>query len=173
MFELLITAVGIVIIILIILTTFRFSYVVVPPQEAHVVVSRGKGRKVYSSREGQKSSYWRVPIIQQRAVLPIENIQIQVEDVPLRDKNMAKFLGDVVAWLNIVDPLLASERLGKLERGFESIEADVKNVIQAVTRNMSMYWTLIDIMINRKEFSESVEKAINEELDAWGIKLVG
>lgn len=172
MFELLISVVLLIVVILIILAFFRLSYVVVPPHEAHVVISRGKGKKVRSSREGQRSSYWRLPIIQQRAILPIENIQIQVEDVPLRDKNMAKFLGDVVAWLNIVDPLLAAERLGKLEKGFASIEADVKNVIQAVTRNMSMYWTLIDIMINRKEFSQSVEKAINEELEAWGIKLV-
>lgn len=148
------------------------SYTVVPPHQAHVVVSRGKGRKVYCAREGFKSSYWKVPIVQQRAIVPIENIQIQVDDVPLRDKNMAKFEGDVVAWLNIIDPLLAAERLGKLEAGLESIKADVVNVIRAVTRNESMYWTIIDIMTKRKEFSQEVEDAVNKELKAWGMVLI-
>jgi len=148
------------------------AYTVVPPHEAHVVVSRGKGRKVYCTREGYKSSYWKVPFTQQRAIIPIENIQLAVDDVPLRDKAMAKFEGDVVAWLNIVDPLLAAERLGKIERGLESIKEDVINVIRAVTRNMSMYWTIVDIMTKRKEFSQDVEKAVNEELAEWGMRLI-
>lgn len=148
------------------------AYTVVPPHQAHVVVSRGKGRKVYCAREGFKSSYWSVPIVQQRAVIPIENIQLGVDDIPLRDKSMAKFEGDVVSWLNIIDPLLAAERLGKIEGGLESIKADVANVIRAVTRNMSMYWTIIDIMTNRKDFSQDVEKAVNEELKEWGMRLI-
>jgi flotillin len=150
---------------------FASAYTVVPPYEAHVVVSRGKGRKVYSTRAGYQSSYWRFPIIQRRAVLPLENVQITVDDIPLRDKNMAKFEGDVVSWLNIEDPLLASERIGASTR-IEDITADVQNVIKAVTRNMSMYWTIIDIMTKRKDFSQDVEKAVNEELGAWGMKLV-
>ena len=148
------------------------AYTVVPPHQAHVVVSRGKGRKVYCAREGFQSSYWKVPIVQQRAIIPIENIQVQVDDVPLRDKNMAKFEGDVVAWLNVADPLLAAERLGKLERGIETVKADVFNVIRAVTRNESMYWSIIDILQNRKEFSEKVEQAVNKELLEWGMKMI-
>jgi len=146
-------------------------YTVVPPHQAHVVVSRGKGRKVYSTRAGEKSSYWRVPIVQQRAIIPIENVQIRVDDIPLRDKNMAKFLGDVVAWLNIDDPLLAAERIGKVASRDE-ITSDVSNVIQAITRNKSMYWTVIDIMTKRKDFSDDVEKDVNLELKEWGMRLV-
>jgi len=166
------TALLVTVIVLVILGLFGLSYVVVPPHQAHVVVSRGKGRKVYCAREGFKSSYWRFPIIQQRAIIPIENIQLTVDDVPLRDKNMAKFESDVVAWLNIIDPLLAAERLGRIEAGLKTIEADVINVIRAVTRNESMYWTIIDIMTKRKEFSEDVEKAVNEELKEWGMRLI-
>lgn len=158
--------------VLLIIGVFGLSYVVVSPHEAHVVVSRSKGKKVYCSRQGYKSSYWKLPIVQQRAVLPIENLQIKVDHVPLRDRNMAKFLGDVVAWLNIADSGLASERLGRLTEGFRSIETDIINLIQAVTRNESMYWTIIDIMTKRKEFSEAVQKSVNKELEAWGMVLV-
>jgi flotillin len=165
-------AILLAVIVLIALAFLGLSYVVVPPHEAHVVVSRGKGKKVYCSRKDYSSSYWRLPFIQQRAVLPIENIQIKVNDVPLRDRNMAKFLGDVVAWLNILVPELAAERLGKLEEGFRSIEMDIISLIQAVTRNESMYWTIIDIITKRKEFSEGVQKAVNHELEAWGMVLV-
>jgi len=163
--------IAIAIAILGIIGFFASAYTVVPPHEAHVVVSRGKGRKVYCTREGYTSSYWRWPIVQRRAIIPIENVQIPVDDIPLRDRNMAKFEGDVVSWLNIVDPLLAAERIGARTR-IEDITSDVQNVIRAVTRNMSMYWTIIDIMVKRKEFSDSVEKAVNEELSAWGMKLV-
>ncbi len=169
----LVTLIAIVIAIILLAIVFAgLSYTVVPPHEAHVVVSRGKGRKVHCAREGYRSSYWKVPIVQQRAIIPLENIQLKVDDIPLRDKAMAKFEGDVVAWLNIKDPLIAAERLGKIERGIEDIVEDVINVIRAVTRNMSMYWTIIDIMTKRKEFSADVERAVNEELDEWGIKLI-
>jgi len=171
MVELWILIAIVVIVVVIALLLIANAYTVVPPHQAHVVVSRGKGRKVYCAREGFKSSYWSVPIVQQRAVIPLENLQIGVDDLPLRDKSMAKFEADAVAWLNIIDPLLASERLGKIA-GLEDIKADVINVIRAVTRNMSMYWTIIDIMTNRKDFSQDVEKAVNEELKEWGMRLI-
>jgi len=172
MWELEVALIIAIVVIIVVVGLLAGSYKVVPPHEAHVVVSRGKGRKVYCTREGYKSSYWKVPFTQQRAIIPVENIQLTVDDIPLRDRAMAKFEGDVVAWLNIVDPLLAAERLGKIERGLESIKEDVINVIRAVTRNMSMYWTIIDIITKRKEFSQDVEKSVNEELAEWGMRLI-
>jgi uncharacterized membrane protein YqiK len=73
----------------------RWSYTVVPPHEAHVVVSRGKGKRVFCSRvlEGQKfqSAYWYVPILQQRLILPLENIRIEIDNISLRDQLMEVF----------------------------------------------------------------------------------
>jgi flotillin len=154
------------------------SYTVVPPHEAHVVVSRGKGKKLFCSREGVvKSAYWHVPVFQQRAVLPLENIQIQINDIPLRDKDMAKFAADVRCFLNIFDPILASERLGKVETeqtatGFPAIETDVKDLIQAITRNASMAMDVFAIMKQRDVFSQEVENRVNDELKGWGLKLI-
>lgn len=173
---LLYAAIGLIVVIALIL--IAKSYTVVPPHEAHVVVSRGKGKKLFCSREGVvRSAYWHVPVIQQRAILPLENIQIQINDIPLRDKDMAKFSGDVRCYLNIFDPVLASERLGKVEReqtqtGFPAIEKDVKDLIEAITRNASMAMDVFAIMMQRDLFSQTVENKVNEELDGWGLKLI-
>ncbi len=154
------------------------SYTVVPPHEAHVVVFRGKGKKLFCSREGVvRSAYWHVPVIQRRAILPLENIQIQINDIPLRDKDMAKFSGDVRCYLNISDPVLAAERLGEVEHGetgigFPAIEKDVKDLIEAITRNASMAMDVFAIMMQRDQFSQTVENKVNEELDGWGLKLI-
>jgi len=154
------------------------AYKVVPPHQAHVVVTRSKGRKLYSSRPGDKSSYFFFGSLQQRSVIPLENIKIEIEDIPLRDKDMAKFYADVRCFLNVQDPVIASERLGKIqgtedkEGKFQSIEVDIKDLIQAITRNSSMTMDVFSIMKERKDFSSMVEKEINESIDEWGLKLI-
>jgi flotillin len=154
------------------------AYKVVPPHQAHVVVTRSKGRKLYSSRPGDKSSYFYFGSLQQRSVIPLENIKIEIQDIPLRDRDMAKFLADVRCFLNVQDHITASERLGKIQgeedkQGkFESIEVDIKDLIQAITRNSSMTMDVFSIMKERKEFSSMVEKEINESIDEWGLKLI-
>jgi len=168
----------IVIVIALIIIVIAKSYTVVPAHEAHVVVSRGKGRRLFYSRdEKAKSAYWHVPVIQQRAVLPLENIQIQINNIPLRDKDMAKFSSDVRCYLNIFDPVLAAERLGEVEHGetgigFPAIEKDVKDLIEAITRNASMAMDVFAIMKQRDQFSQEVENRVNEELKGWGLKLI-
>jgi hypothetical protein len=142
MFEdvLLWTVVGVVILVIFAVLFVWWSYTVVPPHEAHVVVSRGKGKKVYCSRvlEGQKlqSAYWHIPILQQRLILPLENIRIEIDNISLRDELMAKFSGDVICFLSVVDPLLAAEKLGRIEAeegktGFPRIESEVGKLIES------------------------------------------
>ncbi|MCJ7769939.1 hypothetical protein MUP37_00005, partial [Candidatus Bathyarchaeota archaeon] len=69
--------------VIIVFSFVRWSYVVVPPHEAHVVVSRSKGRRVFSSKvsEGGKvqSAYWYIPMSQRRIVIPLENIKIKID----------------------------------------------------------------------------------------------
>jgi uncharacterized membrane protein YqiK len=163
--------IAVVVVAFIVLAVLRISYVVVPPNEIHAVVNRSMGRKIYSSRKGYKSSYWRIPLLQRRIILPAENVQLQINGISLRDSQMAKFKGDVVSWINISDPELASERLGNVT-GEKAIFDDVSNLIQAVTRNTSMYWTILDILKTRKEFSVAVATSVNKEFTAWGMTLV-
>jgi flotillin len=153
------------------------TYTVVQPHQAHVVVTRGKGRKVYSSREGIKSSYFHIPLIQQRSVLPLENIQLKIDNIAFRDKDLAKFSCDVVCWVNVQDPVLAAERLGKVEaeqtiEGFRQVEADVKALIEAVSRTTTMKYDIVSLMGERQTFGETVEREIDQQLKGWGLELV-
>jgi len=183
MFEdvLLWTIVTIVILVIVAVFFIRWSYTVVPPHEAHVVVSRGKGKKVYCSRplEGVRlrSAYWYIPILDQRLIIPLENIRIEIDSIPLRDQLMAKFSGDVICFLSVVDPLLAAEKLGRIEAeegktGFPRIEAEVGRLIESISRNASMSMEVYEIMRHRDAFSQEVKKRVNDPLKEWGVQLV-
>ncbi len=164
-------------IIIVILLFLALAYTVVQPHQAHVVVTRGKGRKIYCSREGVKSSYFHIPIIQQRSILPLENIQLKIDNIAFRDKDLAKFTCDVVCWVNVQDPILASERLGRVEaeqtsEGFKQVEADVKALIEAVSRTTTMKYDIISLMGERQTFGETVEREIDQQLKGWGLELI-
>jgi len=161
-------------IVLIVLGFLRASYSVVPPAEAHVVVTRGKGRRLYCSREGYKSSYWAVPILQKRSILPLRNKQLFIDDIPLRDRDLAKFVCDVVCWINIENPIQAAERIGEQERirDFRGIEDDIKNLVKSVTRNSSMKMDLVTLMSERLTFSKEIADEIRPAIKQWGIALV-
>lgn len=167
---------GIILAIIGIITVIFFPrYVVVPPHEAHVVVTRGKGRRLYTSREeGKKSSYFFIPLIHKRSVLPLRNKQLYIENIPLRDKDLAKFVCDVTCWINIDDPIKAAERIGSQQRltDFTGIEDDIKNLVKAVTRNSSMKMDLVSLMSERLEFSKRIATEIEESIPQWGVGLV-
>jgi uncharacterized membrane protein YqiK len=153
------------------------SYTVVKAHEAHIVVRR-RGRKVYCSRQGEKSAYWYVPYFMQRSILPLENIKLVISNIPLRDIDMAKFAGDVRCWLNIENPDLAAEKLGRVETdettGFPALQADVKDLIEAVARNSSMKMDVVNIMKDRAKFSQIVKEEVAPILKSeWGIKIAG
>jgi len=167
-----------VFVILIFIIFFRISYTVVPAHLAHVVVS-SSGRRVYMSREESKSTYFYIPILQRRNILPLENIKIEIGDIALRDINVARFKCDIVCWVVINDPVMAAERIGEIylggdnvRAGFSQVEQDVKALIESVSRTATMKIELLDLMKDRKTFSETVEKEIDVSLKKWGLELV-
>lgn len=169
----------IAIIAIAIIIIFSPRYTVVQAHLAHVIV-RGSGRKVYCSRKGYKASYWFIPILQKRTILPLENIKFEIPHIPLRDKDMAKYCGDVRCWISIEDPELAAEKLGKItgdtgkniDNFFTAIKDDIQDLIQAVTRNSSMTMDVFATMKFRKKFSNEVQKEISPVLSKdWGIRV--
>ena len=52
------------------LDAFSYFYVVVPPEQVHVIVSR-KGKKAFMSREGYNPTYWYYPWWMSRNILPL------------------------------------------------------------------------------------------------------
>jgi len=161
----------VIIAIAVIVILLYFIYTVVKPSEAHVVVTQGKGRKLYTSRPNERSSYWYVPLWMKRTILPLGIVKLQIENISLRDSDMAKFLGDVRVWLNIENPELAAEKLGTGDYT-QTLTTDVKDLIESITRNESMKMDVISIMRDRAKFSSTVRDEIKPVLlGEWGIKI--
>src|SRR3990167_5789552 len=71
-------------------------YRVVPVNEAHIRILQNT-KSVFSSRVG-KSAYWVVPFITKLHKLPLCNLAIRVNDIKLNDRDMAKFVCDIMCF---------------------------------------------------------------------------
>ena len=155
---------------------FVSTYKVVEPNEAHLVVFMGRGKRVYSPQKDaagkSKTAYFFVPGLMKRFVLPLTNVRMEIPNIHLNDLEMAPFVCDVISWLHISDPNQAAERLS-LSRPFESLQADLVNIVQAVARAVAMKQEVLDIMKDRATFSSSVSAEVGRLLEEkWGVELV-
>lgn len=169
------------------LRTYSIFYMVVPPEQVHVVVNK-KGKTIYRNSEGYKTTYWYFPWWMTRNILPLEQIPIQVDrtGLSLHDVDRIPFRADVIAWLVVSDPVIASERVGNLvtDEEYRTIDKeqivkqvssrlakDIDPLIKSVTRTASLKTTLIDIMQDRKKFASHVESDLDVSLREWGLHL--
>lgn len=151
-------------------------YRVVPPNEAQVRVL-GNSKAIFSHRTG-KSAYWVVPFITKINRLPLCNLTIPVSDIKLNDKNMAKFVCDIVCFVNIKDLELASERLllshAEDEMGFDfmKLSDDFRAIMESVGRTVVTKQTILDIYMNRSALSTAITHEVEGVFPKWGIELV-
>jgi len=166
---------------------FLMTYRVVDPNEAHVVVFMGGGRKLYAPkldhivREGEsniqtkvKTSYFYIPFLMKRLVLPLTNVKMDIPNIHLNDEAVAPFICDVISWIHINDPIMAAERLNLSHQSgiFGSLRDDIVNIVQATARAAAMHQGILDIMKNRKPFAEKVSSEVDDVLRKFGIELV-
>ena len=124
-------------------------YRVVPVNEAHIRILRNS-KMIFSARQS-KSAYWVIPFITKLHKLPLCNLAIPVNDIKLNDKNMAKFVCDIMCFVNIKDISLAVERLiltdTTKEMGFDFIRLseDLRAIMESVGRTVTTKQTLLDI----------------------------
>lgn len=156
-------------------------YKVVPTDEAHVRILNNR-REVFMSGKYKntdtKSGYWVVPGITKLSKLPLTNISIPVEDIKLNDINMAKFVCDVVCFVKIDDPVVASERTGvtvekeRYEDGLENLSNDFRVMVESNARIAAAKQTILEIYKNRTTLDESITKELEKIFPEWGLKLV-
>lgn len=152
-------------------------YKVVPPNEAHVRVMFDK-KEVFMSREGYKPSYWKVPFVTRMTQLPLTNIRIDVPDVKLNDKDMAKFMCDVVCFVNIKNPIEAAERTEitteeiRYEDKLPGIANDFRAVMESVGRTVATKQSILEIYMDRSKLDEAVTKECQDIFPKWGLELV-
>lgn len=157
---------------------FLSTYTIVGSNEAHVVVVMGGGRHVKSpvGKDGVagKTSYFYIPFLMKRYIMPLTNVKLDIQNIPLNDLEMAPFVCDVVSWLNIADPEKAAERLSFDNKSnvFESLHQDLMAIVQAVARASSMKQEILDIMRDRASFSNGVSSEVDIVLKEWGVQLV-
>ena len=164
--------IGAVVAVLVLL--FIATYKVVEPNEAHVVIVMGSGRRFYSPAvEDAKSAYFFIPVIMKRFILPLTNVKMEVNNIDLNDKDVAPFMCDVVNWVRISNPRLAAERLDLKVGAFQSLNNDMTEIVQAIARAASMKQEILDIMRDRKTFAQSVSEEVKPILAEWGVELVG
>ncbi len=151
-------------------------YRVVPVNEAHIRILQNT-KSIFSARTG-KSAYWVVPFITKLHKLPLCNLAIPVNDIKLNDKNMAKFVCDIMCFINIKDISLAVERLiltdTTKEMGFDFIRLseDLRAIMESVGRTVTTKQTLLDVYMNRSLLDQAITKEVEMVFPKWGIELV-
>lgn len=172
---LLVLAILLVVLLLIAFFFFKSHYVVVDPNKAHVVVSRGGGRKIYHpSQAGSPSAYFYIPLIMRRIIVSLENVKQEIQGIELRDMNFAPFKCDIVCWFKISNPELAAEKLSVSADGdiVDAIQQTLSAQVQGVTRAAAMKQEILDLMKDRTKFGISIFGEVNGDLDEWGVQLV-
>jgi len=151
-------------------------YRVVPVNEAHIRILKNK-KEIFSSRM-TKSAYWYVPFITKTHKLPLCNLAVPVSDIKLNDKNMAKFVCDIMCFININNIDLAVERLSlnhsSSDLGFDFVKLseDLRAIMESIGRTVTTKQTILDIYMDRKILDEAITKEVENVFPKWGIQLV-
>lgn len=151
-------------------------YRVVPVNEAHIRILKN-AKQIFSAREG-KSAYWFIPFITKLHKLPLCNLAIPVNDIKLNDKNMAKFVCDLMCFINIKNIDLAVERLiltdASKEMGFDFVKLseDLHAIMESVGRTVTTKQSILDIYMNRSLLDQAITKEVEQVFPKWGIELV-
>src|SRR3989339_1051681 len=151
-------------------------YRIVPVNETHIRILQNT-KTIFSSREG-KSAYWVVPFITKLHKLPLCNLAIPVNDIKLNDRDMAKFVCDIMCFVNINNIDLAVERLiltdTEVEMGFDFVKLseDLRAIMESVGRTVTTKQTILDIYMNRSLLDQAITKEVEQVFPKWGIELV-
>lgn len=151
-------------------------YRIVPVNEAHIRVL-GNKKAVFSSRSGL-SAYWYVPFMTKLHKLPLCNLAIPVSDIKLNDKDMAKFICDIMCFVNIKDVNLAVERLVLTDTSeemgfdFQKLSVDLCAIMESVGRTVATKQTILDIYRDRGALDKAITAEVENVFPKWGIELV-
>ena len=150
-------------------------YRVVPPSEAHLVVTPNK-KMVCSpdttiQKHGGKSSYFSIPRI------PFIGRRVRVMDVTIKEKlvpqetyekNQARYNVTSSVKYRIKNVEVASETF----ISNESLERMLTEIIQSAVRAVTVNYDVREARAKKKLMSEEVKKEIIDDLSKWGLELV-
>jgi uncharacterized membrane protein YqiK len=91
---------------------------------------------------------------------------------------MAKFVCDIMCFINIKDIDLAVERLiltdttQELGFDFTKLSEDLRAIMESVGRTVTTKQTILDIYMNRQLLDQAITKEVEQVFPKWGIELV-
>ena len=151
-------------------------YRLVPPSEAHLVVT-GTNKKMVCSpdpkvqKNGGKSSYFKIP-----AFIPILGRVVRPMDVTIKElviaqetyeKGQARYKVKCSLKYRITDVEQASETY----INDESLQKMMIEVIQAGVRAVTVKYDVIDARAKKQEMAKAVKIEIEDDLKNWGLEL--
>lgn len=167
-------SVGLFLIIFLMLSRW---YRIVPPSEAHLVVTPSK-RKVCASDEslrknGGKSTYFSIP-----AWIPFVGRAVRIMDITIKEltitgqetyeKDQARYVVNSSTKYRIIDVEKAAETFTT----DEELRCQLEEIVRAAIRAVTVKYSVTDVRANKKRMSEEIEEEIRDDLANWGLKLV-
>ncbi|MFA4870854.1 MAG: SPFH domain-containing protein [Pedobacter sp.] len=149
-------------------------YTIVPPSQAHCVVS-GKGKTVYSSDEkigkGNRA-YFAIP-----AGIPYLGKQVRKVDLIIQElaieqetyeKNQARYIVTSSTKFRVVDVLRAAETF--IDEN--DLKKQLEEIIKAATRAITVKYDVTEVRSSKQTMQDEIRKEISDDFQAWGLELV-
>ena len=108
----------------------------------------------------------------------MKNLAIPVNDVKLNDKDMAKFVTDIMCFVNIKNIPLAVERLSLTDVGSDLgfdvnvLREDLVAILESIGRTVATKQTILDIYMDREALDSAITKEVESVFPKWGLELV-
>lgn len=145
-------------------------YNVVPPSEAHVVVTPTTKFVVSSDSKltgTTKRSYFSIPLIRQIRVLDITVKDLDITHETF-EKNQARYNVRSSMKYRITDPQTAAETF----TNEKELEDMLKGVLQSSVRAVTVKYDVNDTRANKLQMEDNIREQIEGDLNAWGLQLV-
>jgi flotillin len=160
--------------------TLASLYKIVPADYADVVIQNGRMRVFsshsdYNESSNGKSAYFRVPswffignMGMQVHRMPLKIIPIDVSNFLAFDKDRARFVCDIVAYVTIKNPIVAAKRFSG---STEELKAQIRVLVQSTTRDATTKKTIREIINNREDIMNQINVPLTKSLESWGLDL--
>lgn len=152
-----------IIFIIVFLSIWLRTINVVPPNEAHVVVTKNK-RQLF---DGQ-GRYHFYKLFNRRIIVPKEVLDIEIPDIRLHDKDKLPFMVKISCKVQVKDPAKAAETLGS--GVFERVKKIADDTVQSCTRTTCMQKDILTIMIEREEIEASIYNTLAKSFIKLGFE---
>lgn len=158
------------VVVLFFITLIAIGYVKAPPDKAYIISGLGKKRRILIGKAGFK-----IPFFERLDKLSLGAIQIDVKTgqaVPTKefinvtiDSNVNVKIGTSPEMLQ-----LASENFLNVPR--ETINAKVRDLLEGNLREIAGATSLVEMVSDRKAFSEKVQENAVPDLARFGLELI-